>query len=173
MVGEPIVESAASMTFDDVFLAQFSPLVRAITVICGDRELARDCVQEAFVRAHARWSKIGRYDDPGAWVRHVALNLVRDHERRRVRGARAKIRLIGSRDDVVAGPEPPSDLGELLDELTVRQREVLALHYVEGLSVAEVAATLGLSDGAVKFHLHAGRERLRPLVSAWKGDDDG
>jgi DNA-directed RNA polymerase specialized sigma24 family protein len=37
----------------------------------------------------------------------------------------------------------------------------VALYYVEGLTVAETAAALELSEGAVKFHLHQGRKRLR------------
>ena len=46
-----------------------------------------------------------------------------------------------------------------------QQRLSMALFYVDNLSIAEVAATLGLSDGAVKFHLHQGRDRLRGLFA--------
>jgi DNA-directed RNA polymerase specialized sigma24 family protein len=46
----------------------------------------------------------------------------------------------------------------------------LALHYVEGLPVREVAAEMGLSEGAVKFHLHGGRDRLRRSL---EGVDEG
>ena len=47
----------------------------------------------------------------------------------------------------------------------------VALHYVEGLPVREVAAEMGLSEGAVKFHLHAGRERLRRKLDVAKEDE--
>jgi len=61
--------------------------------------------------------------------------------------------------------EPQLDeLGALLAELPRQQRASIALFYVDGLPVAEIAATLDISEGAVKFHLHKGRERLRTLV---------
>lgn len=150
--------------FDALFVRHFPGLVRAITAISGDRETAADCVQEAFVRAHKRWDKLVDYDDPVGWVRHVALNLARDSRRRRKRGVALHLRLVVEHEAVAPPAEPGADLGALFAGLPRRQREALALFYIEGLSVLEVAAALGISEGAVKFHLHQGRERLRPLV---------
>ena len=66
-------------------------------------------------------------------------------------------------------PEPiePSGaerLAAALADLPRQQRAAVALYYLDGLSVAETAAALGLSDGAVKFHLHEARARLRTLL---------
>ena len=47
----------------------------------------------------------------------------------------------------------------------------MSLFYVAELSVAEVAEAMRFSPGAVKFHLHQGRRRLRPVIDA--GDHDG
>ena len=157
-------EPAAIGEFDDVFVKHFPGLVRALTVVSGDREVAADCVQEAFVRAHLRWDRVSQLDQPVAWIRRVALNLARDQHRRRTRGERAHMRLVVGYEGEVAPPEPPLDLSGVLAQLPARQREALALFYVEGLNVAEVAASMGISDGAVKFHLHEGRERLRPIL---------
>ena len=150
--------------FDALFVRHFPGLVRALTAISGDRETAADCVQEAFVRAHSRWDKLVDYDDPVGWVRHVALNLARDSRRRRKRGVALHLRLVVEHENATTPPEPAADLGAMFADLPRRQRESLALYYIEGLSVLEVAAALGISEGAVKFHLHQGRERLRPLV---------
>lgn len=142
-------------------------LVRALTVVVGDRETAADCVQEAFLRAHQRWDHLEGYEDPIGWVRHVAINLARDVQRRRRRGRVAQRRLLtdaGRHGDRQATAEPVDRLGVELAVLPARQRAALALRYVEGLSVREIASALGISEGAVKFHLHAGRERLRPIV---------
>ena len=54
-----------------------------------------------------------------------------------------------------------ADVGALLATLPRQQRLSLALFYVEDLSVNEVAAALDISPGAVKFHLHQGRNALR------------
>ncbi|HEX6785816.1 MAG TPA: sigma-70 family RNA polymerase sigma factor [Acidimicrobiales bacterium] len=150
--------------FDDCFRASYARLVRLLTAASGDAELAADCVQEAFVRAHVRWRKIGRYEDPVSWVRRVALNLVRDHARRAARKRRAHDRLAAQGEAERQGAVPadqPHDLLAILAELPPQSRMAVALHYVEGLPVREVAEEMGLSEGAVKFHLHAGRERLR------------
>jgi RNA polymerase sigma factor (sigma-70 family) len=64
-----------------------------------------------------------------------------------------------------------TDVGALLAELPRQQRLAMALFYVEGLSVAEVAETLTLSEGAVRFHLHQGRNRLRGQVLNDTADD--
>ena len=150
--------------FDDCFRASYARLVRLLTAASGDAELAADCVQEAFVRAHVRWRKVRRYDDPVGWVRRVALNLVRDHARGAARKRRAHDRLAAQGEVDRQGTVPadqPHDLLAILAELPPQSRTAVALHYVEGLPVREVAEEMGLSEGAVKYHLHAGRDRLR------------
>ncbi len=152
--------------FDAVFLAHFTPMVRALTAACGDADVAADAVQDAFVRAYARWGRIGRYDDPVGWVRHVALNRIRDHFRRQTRGRRMVARLAARTETVTPAPELPGDPGALLASLPEQQRTAMALFYVADCSVAEVAAAMGLSEGAVKYHLHAGRAALRGRIEA-------
>jgi len=160
--------SRGAADFDAVFREHFEPMVRSLAVATGDREAAADAVQDAFTRAYVRWRRISRYDDPVGWVRHVALNRLRDHFRRAERGRRAVDRL-GRRDEAtVAAPEPPADDMGLLDALAGlprQQRIATALFYVEQLSVQEVADSMKLSTGAVKYHLHAARAALRERVT--------
>lgn len=160
--------SRGATDFDAVFREHFEPMVRSLAVATGDREAAADAVQDAFTRAYVRWRRISRYDDPAGWVRHVALNRLRDHFRRAERGRRAVDRL-GRRDETtVAPPEPPADDEGLLDALATlprQQRIAAALFYVEQLSVQEVADSMKLSTGAVKYHLHAARAALRERVT--------
>jgi len=67
--------------FEAFFHAHYDQLVRSLTLITGDREAARDCVQEAFIKASTRWRKVRRYDNPVGWVRRVAINQGRDAHR--------------------------------------------------------------------------------------------
>ncbi len=147
--------------FDEMFRVHYDRMVRALAVAYGDREAAADAVQDAFTRAYARWGRISRYEDPVGWVRHVAVNRLRDHFRRAKRGRRAIERLAGRADATAPAPEPASDVLAKLAMLPQQQRTALSLFYVEQLSVLEVAEAMGLSEGAVKYHLHAGREQLR------------
>ena len=153
---------------ETMFRAHYGRLVRALTLVAGSQEAASDAVQEAFVKAHLHWRRVQRYDDPVGWIRRVAINKLRDESRRQGRKERAVERLQGEvRDDGVQWSDG-ADAAALLAELPRQQRLAIALFYVEGLSVAEVAETLGLSDGAVRFHLHQGRARLRGLVGDQK-----
>jgi RNA polymerase sigma factor, sigma-70 family len=152
---------ARAADFEAAFRGHFESMVRALTVAGGNRVVAEDCVQDAFSRAYVRWRKISRYDDPVGWIRHVALNRMRDHYRREGRKHRAVERL-GSRAREVA-PEPTVDgeLWALVAELPPQQRIAASLFYVEQLSVRETATAMELSEGAVKYHLHAARTALR------------
>jgi RNA polymerase sigma-70 factor (ECF subfamily) len=133
-------------------------------VACGDREVAADAVQDAFTRAYARWRRIARYDDPAGWVRHVALNRIRDHYRKSERGRRAVDRLGSQTDHVTPGPEPEAGVVPMLGQLPQQQRTAMAFFYVEQCSVREIAHAMKISEGAVKYHLHAGRSTLKGLV---------
>jgi RNA polymerase sigma-70 factor (ECF subfamily) len=146
-----------------MFKAHYARLVRALTVVGGDREAAADAVQEAFIQACIRWERISRYDDPVAWVRRVALNRLANQRRSLLRRLRAMSRSVE--------PEPatePSlaglDLANALQHLPEQQRTAVALHYVEGLKVREVAQAMNVTDGTVNRHLHRAREALRPVL---------
>src|SRR3954463_10658694 len=79
--------------FGDTFRRCYGPMVRTLAVAAGDREVAADCVQEAFTRAYVRWGRVARLEDPAGWIRHVAVNRMRDHFRKIERGRRAVGRL--------------------------------------------------------------------------------
>ena len=152
--------------FDDLFRHHYSLLVRALSLACGDAEVAADCVQDAFVKAHARWRKISQYDNPVAWVRRVAINKMRDHFRHEARGVRVRA-LLAADVRPVDLPVVDGTVLAMIATLPPQQRLAMSLYYVEDLSVAEVAAAMSLSEGAVKFHMNQGRQRLRPrLVEA-------
>ena len=153
---------ASEQRFDDIFIGHYGRLVRVLTLVTGDQSRAEDAVQEAFHRAYARWRRVGRYDAPEAWIRKVALNRARDLARAESRRRRREERV--SVPDSVHDPEPDPDVTRALSRLPDRQRAAIALHYLEGLSVRDTAASMGISEGAVKFHLHQGRKALAPLL---------
>lgn len=156
---------------DDIecyFRAHYGRLVRALTLVSGSREAAADAVQEAFVQAHLRWRRIRGLDDPVGWIRRVAINKLRDEHRRSTRKQRAVTRLAA--DPATSAIEAAPEVGEFeplaaaVAALPRQQRLAVALYYMEGLTVAETADTLEVSEGAVKYHLHQARERLRTAL---------
>jgi RNA polymerase sigma-70 factor (ECF subfamily) len=144
--------------FDAFYQDSYARLVRQLWAVTGSRQDAEDVVQEAFVRAAARWVRVGTYDLPEAWVRRVAIRLASNELRRVRRGLSA---LLGLRPVQQDGPsEDRPALVTALRELPLRYRQVLVLHYLVDLPVQQVAAELGLPQGTVATQLARGRLAL-------------
>jgi RNA polymerase sigma-70 factor (ECF subfamily) len=166
--GAAMTWSASSMDealVAEAFEASYRRLVTQLYAVTGDRAEAEDAVQEAFARAVAAGRKWRRVSNREAWLRTVAVNHARTRARRRKLFQRARPRIStpaespGVSDDHVAVVEAMRHLGEA-------HRMVLALHYFADLSVAEIAAELGLPTGTVKTRLMRGREALQQHLRA-------
>jgi RNA polymerase sigma-70 factor, ECF subfamily len=149
----------------------YARVVNVVTLVCGDRGRAEDAVQDALVRA---WASRRRIDVLSAWVTTVALNRTRDVARRAAAESRAYRRLDVPLDERRApvGDDTDHDvLDAALAALPRRQREVVALFYYGEFSVAEVAATLGVSEGTVKTSLSRARDSLARALAPKEVDD--
>jgi DNA-directed RNA polymerase specialized sigma24 family protein len=75
--------------------------------------------------------------------------------------------LAGQTATTVDAPElPDAALMAAVRALPPQQQIAVSLFYVEQLSVREIATSMKLSEGAVKYHLHAGRGALRAWIEA-------
>ena len=140
------------------WLPNHGRLVSALAVAFG-AEAAADAVQEAFIAADRRWSRVGQYEDPAGWVRRVALNRLRN-ERRNAR-RRAEILAALQPATSVTATDDLLDLHAALLALPRQQRASVCLHYLGGYTVDEVAAAMSIAPGTVKSHLFDARARLR------------
>lgn len=150
-------------SLDDVYTASYRRLVAQMHAVTGNRQEAEDVVQEAFVRALDRWDQVKSYDSPEAWLRTVALNLARSRWRRAVRGAAALVRHGVPQSEPELSPDHVA-LMTAMRELPAAQREALVLHHFVGLSVDEVAASVGAPNGTVKARLSRGRTALAGML---------
>jgi RNA polymerase sigma-70 factor, ECF subfamily len=152
-------------SFAAFYTASYQRLLGQLFAVTGDLAEAENLLQEAYVRAYARWAQVRAYDRPEAWVRRVALNLAAMAARRLRRRAAALLRL---------GPPPavPELSPELLDlhhalhALPLGQRQVIVLHHLVGLPVEEVARELGVPAGTVKSRLARGRRAVALVLDA-------
>ena len=153
--------------FAELVETTIARLDAAARLILRDRELAQDAVQDALLRA---WRDIRGLRDPGrfdAWLYrltvHACLDQARRRRRRVVEVALDPLQLPGS-------PDPSGDLvrRDLLDEalrsLDPAHRAVVALHYLLGMPLREVAEVLGIPLGTAKSRLHYALETMRSGV---------
>jgi RNA polymerase sigma-70 factor (ECF subfamily) len=158
------VSMRSEAEFAALYQARFADLASQLYAYLGDSAEAQDVVQEAFVRAWQRWTKISDYDDPVAWVRRVAWNLATSRHRRVVvarrfiSGSRPPEHQPGATPDRVA-------LVAALRRLPEQQRRAVVLHYLADLSVADIARDTGAPEGTVKSWLHRGRAALAKHLS--------
>jgi RNA polymerase sigma-70 factor (ECF subfamily) len=140
------------------FRHEVRSLVALAAAIAG-ADRAEEIAQEALLRAHRDWDRIGRYDKPGAWVRRVTVNLATSSRRRRSSERRALER-VGARRQLDVPPPEVDEFWTLVRRLPHRQAAAVALHYLGDLSIVDIADALGCAEGTAKAHLHQARRTL-------------
>jgi RNA polymerase sigma-70 factor (ECF subfamily) len=150
-------------TFDAFYASAFDRLVGQVYLMVGDRDEARDCVQEAFVRA---WDHRRRLEVPAeAWVRTTAYRLAVSRWRRARLGRRAPDRALQVHDPVPGPDARRVALHEALRRLPEPTRRAIVLHHLCDLPVEQVAHETGSPVGTVKARLSRGRAALAQLLA--------
>lgn len=149
-------------------------VISAAESVTHSRYMAEDAAQDAFVTA---WMKLNMLRDPASyapWVCRIAQNCAKNTLSRFKSYMSLDVLEETLSDDARCGdPEIAFISGEektlLQDSVSVlpeRVRQVISLHYFEGLSIAEIASRMRVSEGTVKWQLHDGRKRIRKELSA-------
>lgn len=150
---------------------RYAARVHAVCLrLAGNRTLAEECTQDAFVKA---WESLGSFRGDssfGTWVHRIAVNAVLERHRTHLR--QAAWVTSGDEDAMQAVPGDDADPGHGLDleqciaELPPAARMVFVLFDVEGHSHEEIAGMTGLAVGTSKAHLHRARQILRARLEA-------
>lgn len=146
--------------------ARSGSLFRTALLLCGDWHLAEDLVQISLAKVYRSWRRVGASANPAGYARSVLIRSYLSHRRLRGSGEQPWA-TVPER----AGREPdPALRVTLLTELAklrATDRAVVVLRYWEDLSVAETAAELKLTEGAVRNRAMRALGQLRDLL----GDD--
>jgi len=156
--------------FDEFYAAELPRLVALARGLCP-AHLAEDVAQEAMLVAYRRWREVIELERPDLWVRRTCANLAVSQFRRRLVELRATARLAGRRQPQVGLSEAGEEFWAAVQALPPRQAQAAALRYIYDMRVAEIAATLDISEGAVKQHLSRARHALAVMLGATTQED--
>jgi len=164
--GRQVLDDARTAAFTALYDEHCSDIYRYVHRRCQDVAMAEDVTQDTFLTA------VRTVDDPASinagWLKRVARNRLVDLLRRQT-NHRTKLRLIRSghtdriETDVIV---EHLRVAEALSRLKITQRLALTLHYIDGLTVSQLAAELGRSPKGVEALLTRARRRLREELEA-------
>ena len=158
--------------FAELMRRHREPIFRLIRGYVGNADDALDLVQECFTSAYLNLDRYDQSRPMRAWLSRIAINKCRDWARRRtvrrfLLGAGALSReaadvpdLAPPAVDAVADREELELLWRAISALSPALKEPLILRTIEGLSQAETAEVLGISEKAVETRLYRARNKL-------------
>ena len=135
----------------------------------GDRALAEDITQEAWLRAVRAWHQDGLPDKPLAWLTTVAARLLSNHFRRPAEHSldvTAGEPTAPDNETAVDRTERRSLVERALARLPVSQARLLEAFHFERAPVGQIADSMGVSERAVEGQLRRARQKLRKQIEA-------
>lgn len=162
--------------FDELVRLHMRQAFQVAYRVVGHREDAEDLVQEVFLAAHQYLDSFDVERPFGPWLMRIVVNRGANLRRSRTRRT--------TEDEVDGVSSAPSALEETeradmrmiltraLATLPERQRMIVTLFDVDGMTSTEIGEMMGLAPGTVRWHLHEARRALRGVLSRWVGGDD-
>lgn len=184
--GTSLVRDAAAGSieaFGELVVLYQHTIYGYVLSVIGNAADARDVAQEAFLRAHRCLGQLRSPDAFSPWLYSIAVNLCRNHLKRRVRaqsrfasgppgssddedGLTAITAAEGSPQDAAEARETGAAVSDALAQLTETYREVAVLRFQHGLKVSQIAEVLGLSVAAVESRVRRARSELCRRLAA-------
>ncbi|MCP4547797.1 MAG: RNA polymerase sigma factor [bacterium] len=156
-------------------------LFNLLTWQTGDRDTARDLMQETYVKAMKSLEGFRGDGSLGGWLRTIAMRKCLDWRRSLVRQARKRLAVLIESSSTSEAPQlvrfsaEETDFRQALVELSPRQRASLLLREIEEISFAEIGEILGCGEATVRVHYHRAREAMRRILgdaACGAGNDD-
>jgi len=170
------VQGAVTDEFDEIVRRHRPHVLRFLLASTRDVDLAETLTQECFLKAHRNWGGFRGDSSVMTWLMRIAINLEKDHWRnRRVQFWRQTqthaVDVDEASDWLPSGEcnaeqrllarEQVKAVWQVVEGLSLRQRSVFLLRFVEEMELSEIASATGLSEGTVKAHLSRALARVR------------
>lgn len=174
VIADPGSEALPSTekSFADFYRREWRPVVGLGYVLTGNRWVAEELAQEAFLAAARQWNRVSRMDKPAGWVRRVVTNRSVSWFRRLGAERRALARI--GNPDVHRDLDIDAEVAEVwaaVRRLPGRQAQAIALVYFDGMPVGEAGEIMGCSRETARTHLKRGKKALAVSLGVEEGPD--
>jgi RNA polymerase sigma-70 factor (ECF subfamily) len=160
--------------FADLVREMERPLLYFARKLVNDEDKALDVLQEVWLKAFRTIRRLENPRSVRAWLYQLTRGLAIDRIRKEV--AEEQREKLHAEERGETSEEPSFDaedavaLHRALDTLDVRHREVLVLHFLEDLSLTEIATVVGCSVGTVKSRMHYAKRALHAALRGERHD---
>lgn len=160
-------QSGEAGAFEDLVAAMERPLLYYATSFTGNADSGLDVLQEVWIKA---FRGIGKLKDPGAlrsWLYSITHGIAVDRIRRnssRERAESVDLEDFQEAEEPSFADEDAAAIHQALSEIGIKHREVLVLHFLEDLSVAEIAEVVGCSEGTVKSRIFYAKRAMKEVL---------
>jgi RNA polymerase sigma factor (sigma-70 family) len=168
-------KSGDSRAFEERMIATERRVALLAWRILGDAEEVKDALQETFLRLFRHLKRYDEDRDFHGWLARITINVCRDLER-----GRRRRRIFAPLDDAIAhatnervedavGARRDAALvSRAIDDLPERERLVIILRDVEGMTTEEAAQVLGNTSATIRVQLSRARAKVRRWVDSWR-----
>lgn len=162
-------EAGDRVAWRDLFDTHSDALLNLLCYQIGDREAAKDLLQETFVTALRSMTRYRGEGSLKAWLRKIAIRKALDWRKALSRRARLYLRLENEPCEESWGPVEPrfhaeyQAINSALRSLSSRQRAALLLREMEDLSFREVGQVMGCSESTARVHHHRAQEQFQKV----------
>jgi RNA polymerase sigma-70 factor (sigma-E family) len=151
----------------EIYLDEYRSLVRLAVLLLHDVPSAEEVVQEAFIAMHTGWRRLRDTEKALSYLRQAVVNRSRSVLRHRTVVDRNAPKHVPDEPSAESGAITLLERSAVISALRGlpdRQREAIVLRYYADLSEADIAATMGISRGAVKSHTARGMAALKSVL---------
>jgi RNA polymerase sigma-70 factor (ECF subfamily) len=161
--------------FSDIVDQYSTLMLRTASMIVGDHDIAEDVVQDALIQA---WHHLGNLRKAGAlrpWLMRIVVNQCISFKRRLARTTAFMRQTLSEQETDLAAQiaddhkglmERDWDLAHAIENLPMKQRVAIVLHYYNGMTLPEMAVTLSISENTLKKRIQAALTNLRHMLEA-------
>src|SRR5258708_29653725 len=160
-------QSGDMSAFEDLVAVMERPLLYYATSLTGSQDSGLDVLQEVWIRA---LRSIRKLKDPGSlrsWLYSITHGIAVDRIRKnysREQAEKVQFEDFHEADEPSFAEEDAAAIHQALSQIGIKHREVLVLHFLDDLSIAEIAKVIGCSEGTVKSRIHYAKKAMKEIL---------